>query len=462
MKTPLSFRLIGFYATVTTLTAVATLWVGEMIVERQMLRATDLMLGAEHAEIDLLLAEIGTPATPEAVLDAIGDHTLIDAAIFFFQVNGPDGQVLFRSRNLAGQDLPERNGVSRFSAVLASLRTHAHGQDGLPVRVGLFKSGPLRVRIASSLAAHLAVQRQFHTLMAAAVPSVFLLSLAVGWLMSQMMLKPLRAIEDTARRIGARNLKERIAVPNSRDELSRLAELLNHTFDRLEKSFEQVRRFTADSSHELKTPLSIVRLQAEKVLGSGTLDEPNAAAMRDLLEEVTRLERVINQLLLLARAEAETLPLELAEISTRDYIAQFAEDAAALAESENRRFELAENADATARVDASWLRQVLFNLLSNAIRHSPEGGRIRLASRVRGDRWQLWLEDEGPGVPADQLDKIFERFSKATGGNKPDGAGAGLGLAVCRSIIELHHGHIRAFAKTPEQNFRIEISLPLQ
>jgi two-component system heavy metal sensor histidine kinase CusS len=129
-------------------------------------------------------------------------------------------------------------------------------------------------------------------------------SVAIGFGLSRLALRPVRLIRETARRIGSDNLSERIAVANVRDEISDLAQLLNLMFDRLEKSFQQIRRFTAEASHELKTPLSLIRLQAEKLLVQGRLDADDEESVHMQLEEVSRLSQIIEELLFLSRAEA--------------------------------------------------------------------------------------------------------------------------------------------------------------
>ena len=195
------------------------------------------------------------------------------------------------------------------------------------------------------------------------------------------------------------------------------------------------------------------------MLGAENLADEHRAALRELLDEVKRLEQVINGLLLLARAEAEALPLKRTGISTAEYLEDAREDAETLADSEGRRFRLALNDDGVAVFDPSWMRQVLFNLLSNALKHSAPGGEIRLSGTHRKGHWEIVMEDEGCGVPADQLENIFDRFWTSDS-NPPRTRGTGLGLAVCRSIVELHGGRIRAEARPAGSGLRIVIEIP--
>ncbi len=462
MRTTLSFRLIGFYATVATLTVFLTLWVGSSLIWRQMIETADLILGNESEELALLLNDVDLPRSAEAVRYAVEDHSQLDAGIIYFQIDTPCGEALFRSENLGGDLLPEPGGAERtYDGALSFRLSGQKTPGGMPVRVGQYEIGEFRCRLGTSLDTQLDARNQVRRLALASIPAVFGISLLVGYALSWVMLRPLRAIQETAQRITGANLRERIVVPESSDEISRLARLLNDTFDRLEKAFEQVRRFAGDCSHELKTPLTVVRLQTEKVLEGDVLPAEERAALEEALGEMGRLEKVIQRLLLLAQTEAEALPLNRKETSTADFLRNFAEDAEVLAEEGGRRFELAGDADARVSFDASWIRQVLFNLLTNAIKYSPPGGRILLRAEVVGNEWRVEMEDEGDGVAEGELETMFERFNKVGAGQGKQ-PGTGLGLAVCKGIVEQHGGNIRALAKSTDRGFRVVWTLPLE
>lgn len=456
MRATIGLRLIVVYATIATATAFLALWVGGMLVRRDMIRESERWLDLESREIELLLSAAPDPATPESIDRLLGDHTLLDASVFFFQVEDRAQRVLFRSRNLAGASL-ESVGTAQYSSAELNLPLHRADASAVPIRVARYRLDSFVVKIGSSLVAQRAVARQFRWIMALVVPSVFVLSLGVGHVLSRFMLGPLRSIQETAKRIGANNLNERIPIPDSNDELSRLVELLNQMFDRIEKSFEQVRRFTADSSHELKTPLSIMRLHAEKLLEDRALGEAQRHGVADLLGELGRLDRVINQLLFLAKSESESLPLEFQRVATVAYMDQFREDAEILCENAQCRFQLTENTPMNARVDPSWIRQCLFNLLSNAIKHSPRSGCISIRSVQEGSVWRCAITDEGPGVRHEDLLRIFERFTKLNESSD----GAGLGLSVCQSIIERHGGRIWAERGARERGLMVIFELPI-
>jgi two-component system heavy metal sensor histidine kinase CusS len=229
-------------------------------------------------------------------------------------------------------------------------------------------------------------------------------------------------------------------------------------FDRLEAAFNQTRRFTAEASHELKTPLSLVRLQAEKLALDGGLKPAQEEAVHMQLEEIARLNQIIEELLFLSRAEARAVSLQTKSQDPRPFLVSFGVDAQVLAESRGARFEERIAGEGAVAFDAKWIRQVLLNLLANALNVSPPGGQVTLTSELDATAWRVAIEDEGPGVPADQRERIFERFVRLGNGME---SGSGLGLAISRSVISLHRGTIRAEAGSGGRGLRVIFDLPV-
>jgi signal transduction histidine kinase len=180
----------------------------------------------------------------------------------------------------------------------------------------------------------------------------------------------------------------------------------------------------------------------------------------EVLSETRRQNQIIDQLLTLAKAEAQTLPLNLAPHSASQFIRDFSEDAAALAEASGRHFLLHRNDELTIVMDASWIRQVLFNLLSNAIKFSPPGSVIELSSHQDRENWRFSISDQGPGIPVDQREAIFDRFKQLRRPTE-ESQGSGLGLAVSKSIVELHRGTIRCENRPGRTGAEIMVWLPL-
>jgi len=241
--------------------------------------------------------------------------------------------------------------------------------------------------------------------------------------------------------------------------LSDLAQLLNQMFDRLETAFVQIRRFADEASHELKTPLSLIRLHAEKMLTDGNLSGDQAEAVLVQLEELARLNQIIDELLFLSRAEAAAIVFDLRPRDPLRLLDGFQQDAAALTAHHGMRFVQRHEGVGPVAYDEKWLRQVLLNLLTNALRVSPRCGTITLRSRLANGVWRVDVEDQGPGLPVELHGRIFERFARF---NIPEDSdkGSGLGLTICRSIVELHGGRIFAEAGPDGRGLRVAFEIP--
>jgi signal transduction histidine kinase len=461
---PISRRLtLGFAALVTVTTAVV-LALGGWLLSRQMVHGLDLLNEAEFSELRERLETVPLPPVPAEIARRIREHTEIDAAMYYCQVAGPDGSILFRSPNLGETILPVRLDGSppSWTSELAVLGS---------VRVSEFQAGSLRVQVASPLASTRRLLGDYARVSAWLLGLTAVASLGLGHAFTRFGLQPLRLIRETAAQIRADRLDQRIPVSTSRDEISALATLLNQMFDRLESSFNQVTRFTADASHELKTPLTLIRLNAEKLRPAVAHDCAASTALDDLLEDISRLHQIIESLLFLARADSGSLPLPRQQTDAARFLADFCEDARALAEDRGVRFLLTETPSGDALVDPNLLRQLLLNLVSNALRVSPPGSTLALASHLTATGWTLILTDEGPGLPPAQIERVFERFVRLTPpatqeSQKPDSSsgeslpGHGLGLSICRSIAQLHGGSLRAENRTDRSGLRMIVELP--
>ncbi len=452
MKGSLTTRLAWQFATLLTLTTVVVLAAGGWMLWRQSVRSLELLHEVEGAELTELLGK-------DSRLSGADIHRLIhndagsDASLYFIQVHHTDGTVLYRSANMADAILPMS---------LADERDHR--TTTLPgvgdVRVSEFHQGPWHLQIASPLSQISRLLRDYAEVSGSLVFGVALAGVVLGYAFGRVTLRPVREIESTARRIDAHNLRERIRVSPARDELSGLATLLNQMFDRLEGSFEQVKRFTADASHELKTPLALIRLNAERLRARVTNDQEAAAGLDDLMEEIARMNRIIESLLFIAKAESGVLSLTLSEHEVPALLGPFAEDARVLAEDRGVRFEFVRDDAGLMRVEPALLRQLLLNLVGNAVGVSAPGSRVTLESMRVAAGWRLVVADEGPGLPPEHVEKIFERFVRYEHAGA-SGGGNGLGLAICRSIAELHGGRIRAENREDvRRGLRVIVDLP--
>ena len=445
-------RLTLRFAALVTVTTAVVLAVGGWLLERQVLRSLQLLHEVEFRELRSLMGSDPT-LSAEEVTRRISHDADSDNALFFIQVHSERGAILFRSPNLGPNVLPDLSGEELHSTVVL---------PGIgPVRLSEFNQGPWHVQVASPLAP---MRRLFQDYVKVAIVLVVVVAgvgLGLGFAFSRVTLQPVRAIEQTARRIGGETLSERIPVPAGRDELASLAVLLNQMFDRLEASFDQVRRFTADASHELKTPLALVRLNAEKLRPRLAHDTEALSTLEDLLEEIAQLHRIIESLLFLSRADSGILALHSRIIDVPDFVRDFAEDATALAQDQRARFVVSRVDPGALRGEPTLLRQLLLNLATNALAVTPDDGTVDLSVRREPEGWIMAVTDTGPGLPPDQLERVFERFVRLETLHSRSGTrGHGLGLAICQTIARMHGGSIRCENRSDRSGLRVIVTLP--
>jgi signal transduction histidine kinase len=447
-------RMTAGYALAVTGAVVVALATGRWLLEREMIGGLSLLHEAEHREVTQQLG--GAPATmPEdELVRRMREHAIADEHLFFFQVHDASGRVFFRSASLGETMLPDLPVSVRHWTMLLPPHGRVHTSE--------FTEGDRHFQIATRLEPMEILLGNYTRISLGLTGFVALASLGLGYAISRLALRPIRDIERTARRIGADNLSERIPVTPGRDELAELARLLNAMFDRLEASFRQVAQFSADASHELKTPLTLIRLNAER-LRTRVNENPTAvAAVEDLLEEITQMNRMIERLLFLAKAESGALMLTREPHHTAAFLVSVAEDAAVLAEDRGVRLKVERSEPGTVPFDQGLMRQVLLNLVSNAVSVMPGGGEIELRSHFHAGRWRVEVKDEGPGLPADQLERMFERFVQLP---RPAGSpvtGSGLGLAICRGIARRHGGEVSAANRTDRAGLCVTVELPAE
>ncbi|WP_347260106.1 ATP-binding protein [Rudaea sp.] len=447
----LGMRLAAWYALAATVTLACLFVAGYELLHTRLVHGLDLLNDAEAHQIKIHLGEDYASLDLEAIDRRIRETTESASALFYVNVHNPTNNVMFFSHNLNGVAIPDVRGQHLYDAVIPGAG---------PVRVGEFVLDGLDIVIATPSTQVSAAMRDYIMVCAAMLVAMLLASLAIGYGLSRLALRPVRSIAETARRIGSDNLSERMPVAEVRDEISDLARLLNEMFDRLEISFDQIRRFTAEASHELKTPLSLVRLHAEKLLVEGKFLPTQEEALHILLEEIGHLDGIIEQLLFLSRVDAKVTRLDLVAQDPTPFLRGFTPDASVLVEHRGLRFQFAHEGNAAVRFDAKWIRQVLLNLVSNAIKASPAQGEIRLDSKVHDGRWRVAVEDQGNGLPPSEVERIFERFVRVPGTGYDDGKGSGLGLSICRSILDLHDGRIRAENIAPNGGLRVIFEIP--
>jgi signal transduction histidine kinase len=265
-----------------------------------------------------------------------------------------------------------------------------------------------------------------------------LAALAAGYVVAARTADPLRRMARAAAGIDAGELSRRIGPAGPSEEVRTLAESFDHMLDRLDDAFARQREFVADASHELRTPLTVIRGQLEVLARSADPSVEEVRRVEALVAaEVARMQRLVDDLLLLASAE-EGAPLRLEPVDVRRFVR---EQLAGIESTADRRFLLGEIAEGTVEADPDGLAQAIRNLLRNAVEHTAAGGSVSLSAAARGDRIEFAVEDDGPGIPVAQRERVFQRLYRGQASGR---RGSGLGLAIARAIIEAHGGRIWA------------------
>jgi heavy metal sensor kinase len=291
------------------------------------------------------------------------------------------------------------------------------------------------------------------------VPLAVLLAAAGGYFMAGRTLRPVVEMTEQARQIHSESLGRRLPNPNPHDELGQLATVFNETLQRLENSFEALRRFTADASHELRTPLTALRSVGEIALREGGDAESLRETIGSMLEEAQRLHDLADTLLNLARVESGRIPLRPEPLRLDEIAAEVCERLEVLAAEKRQHLELRTLPGLIVAADRVLLRQAVMNLLHNAIRHSPPQSTVRVTCRQEGPHAILEVADEGPGIGPEHREKIFDRFYRIDKARSRSEGGAGLGLALAKLSVERFGGHIE-LESAPGQGSRFAIRLP--
>jgi len=276
-----------------------------------------------------------------------------------------------------------------------------------------------------------------------------------GYFLARRALRPIDHLGAEARRISADRLHERLSVPNQHDEIGRLAAVINEMLARLGTSFDQLRRFTADASHELRTPLTVIRSIGEM----GLRETRTAAEYKDsigsMLEEVDRLTRLVDTLLRLSRGDAGTVQLSRETVDLGQLAREVVSSLMILAEERQQRVDFDAAGTIGVIADRLVLRDAIANLLDNAIKYSPTQSTIEVRVRANGGDASVSVADQGPGIPAEHRERIFDRFYRVDESRSRDMGGSGLGLAIARWAVEANGGHISVESEGRGSVFRV-------
>jgi two-component system, OmpR family, heavy metal sensor histidine kinase CusS len=287
-----------------------------------------------------------------------------------------------------------------------------------------------------------------------------LLSIGGGWWLMRRAMAPITALTAAAERINEQNLGERLPGSGNGDELDRLTDVLNAMTARLHGSFTRIREFTLHASHELKTPLTVLCAETETELRDENITPAHRERAASQLDELRRLARIVDNLTLLAKADAGLVPLEFEPLHLDELVRDTFADVQILALAPGLRVELAGCETAMIRGDRHRLRQLLLNLADNALKYNQPQGSLTMALRRSGDQVEFQITNTGPGIDAERLPRVFDRFFRGDPSHSNNVEGCGLGLSIAQWIVAAHGGTIQ-IDSVPAKLTTVTVRLPL-
>jgi heavy metal sensor kinase len=282
------------------------------------------------------------------------------------------------------------------------------------------------------------------------VPIILLFAGIGGWYLTKRALKPIADITGTARDISLYHLNHRLPLPHSDDELSQLVKTLNSMFDRIEKGVHNIQQFTADASHELRTPITAMRGEIEVILRRIRSPQEYSETLHSSLQELQWMEKMINDLLLLSRADAGELRLNLEKCNLTELITDCYQTQKLLAQKKNISVKLSLPEKIDAFLDSYRIKQVICNLLGNAVKYTQENGKISISAENDETNIRITISDNGQGIEEKELPLIFNRFYRADKSRSIETYSSGLGLSICKWIVEAHNGKIEISSQAGE------------
>jgi heavy metal sensor kinase len=415
-----------------------------LAVMRQSIYATvDEQLEDRSHALQVLIARSGG----EDLADAIREHNELQSSSQLLQVSNGSGKFLYRS------PVMERLGVPAAEANQGQFANVEYGDLPLRILSSTVSMGGRQfiVQVAEPMDDYLEALERFRTAMFIGIPVLLAIAAAGGYWMSTRALRPVDQITHAAQMINPQDLSQRVTVPETGDELQRLAETLNQMLQRIESAVARITQFTADASHELRTPVALIRTRAEVTLAKPRSSDQYRDALKQVLAESERTTALIEDLMTLARADtgSETLNFQMLDVS--DLARQVCAQAQTLAEAKQLHWSASIPESAIwARGDAHALRRLLLILIDNAVKYTPSTGTVSLALQRNGDCAEIRVRDTGIGISETDSPHIFDRFYRADKARSRELGGTGLGLSIGRWIANAHSGGVQVESSTPK------------
>ena len=384
---------------------------------------------------------------------------------WYVQLLDTDLNIVHRSRSLGNYTLPVDTAMVRGVVTGMTIAPDLKLHNEEPVRLIAFRLPPIDGRhtgwgqVALSLHELARARRKNRGALFFIIPGGIAISTILGAWLARRALRPIDSVTSSAMRITASNLHERIEPREAHDELGRLIGTLNELFERLESNFQQVNRFSADVSHELRTPLTIIQGEAEVALKQATTDEDKIQTLEVILDEARRMSQLVRNLLTLGRLETGQARPELARIELKQVVEDLTEEGQVMAARKEITLVMGTCDDVDVSGDAVLLHQLGYNLIDNAVKYSPPGGKIELSLVAEGDEARISVRDSGIGIESGERDSIFDRFYRGDKARNHSDGGSGLGLALVQQIAQAHGGSVRVDSR-PGYGSEFVVTLP--
>ena len=400
---------------------------------------------------------------PEASLRAPNklDVQFVGPDGYVFQVRTTGGKTFFRSSGIGLREIPapDMQLASTRGPIYQGVTLGELGPARLASRIITDPAGPLLIQAAATLTPNARALRELVVIVLTLGPLALVCALGGGYWLARKALAPVDRMAAKAAEITSTRLDRRLDEPVTEDELCYLARTFNAMIAQLQRSFEEVRRFTADAAHELRTPLAAMRTEAEVALRSPRSPERDGHVLEDSTQEIERLSRLVSHLLFLSREDTGIGIRDFQPVQLDDVVREVGEHMQVAAREKGVKLmvDLPERCQVSGNADR--LRQLVFNLLDNAIKYTPADGTVSVSGKPSNGKALVSIIDTGIGIPADHLPHVFDRFYRVDAARSSETDGTGLGLAICRSIAETHGGSIE-IESTLSRGTRITLSLP--
>jgi heavy metal sensor kinase len=459
----LAFRLAVWYALLLSATF-ALVGIGMFYGLEQYLRSSLRdSLRRRSVQVEQILEQAPADVADNTIAEAIASRVAPEFNSRFVRVTRTPATLVYRAgepadRSFIAAAVPAPSGPWPSKPQVRPISTAA-GQLMVSITPLVAPSGRYLVELGIALGPIEALQHRLLSLLGLLLPVMVVCAAGGGYLLVQWALRPVERMSQTARRISVQELDAQLPVVPTGDALQRLSISLNHMLSRLRDSVQTSRRFLADASHELRTPLTVIKGELQELVAQEVRQDEVRERIGSVLEEVARLEHLVSGLLVLSRLDAGEAQREWIDVDLGELAASTVEQMRLVAEDRGVQLQSSALSPLTVRGDRSRLKQVIVNLLDNAIKFTPRGGGVSLRTQAQDDYGLLEVSDSGIGIPADSVPHVFDRFYRVDAARSREEGGAGLGLSIVRSICSAHGAQIEVDS-APGSGSRFRVKFP--